>query len=861
MAGQREQSFQTTPNFRAAQQTAAPSTTTEMGKSTAAQVQGQGQAIQALGNAFSGFFNIAAQSLQQAADVVHKENLVQSERERTALKWQALADKQTGKPMDPRYADRQDYAGTFITAQADDDAFKMTEAAKLHMSDMPLDGSVNPEQYMKDWYEREVGKGTGDPQYDARKLYTFTQQAQSMVAKANEDVRKTVETNTLNTVLESTKSKLNASPDGLTAGEAADLHQRLLTMARGNVAQADKWHEGIVRESVTNYGQALGTLKALYDDGSPNSWAARNPAAYTRLSDDLFKQTHRIKTFEAGMAVQQWNQDFQALVAQPGVTPAQIMDMEEKAYQIDSRHGVGPEVFRGLDAAFKKSLRTKAEVSVFGMAVNGAINGIHDGPTVATHLGKSVGAIVNENYELGLRDIVVQRQAAMPALAETIKTYGIPNAVASEQATQEFMAFLSDPIVQAASPKGTSEVYKQQLGGALMGRDPAKIAQVYRGYRTLEDKVGSEVLEKYFPNDETYGRFLAMKAYIGGDIDAQTAGQYFANGGDIKPLTDAAKGRFEWSQFKPGAKPAEVDLSVDKAITAAMRKHTGSDGWFSGIDSSLPSKDARRVREMLYRQATYMRQMTGEVDFDKAADVVAQQIAKGYTFLPGQGKHYQMVPNPYGSKGTELGNPLNIVNGKPVYALGNVKDVDGQLENTAKTFREDMAEFKVKVPGLMTPHGQEIDGKDIALGLPDNNGLHPMLMPSGAPIRVIAGQKLAMPDKVTDTGSILPGMDVATSMMSGYQGGLTYEKVAPVDVPKGEAEAFKFLQSKAPPGVFYVKAGVDPASGSAFFEPRYGARIKNDYDKRKETIQKREANVEKRRNSHEVFNPIETIGM
>lgn len=861
MAGQREQSFQTTPRTRATQQTAAPSTYTEVGRSTAAQVQGQGPAMQALGNAFSGFFNTAAKSLDQVADVMQKESLVQVERENKALEWQASSDQKVGGERDSRYMDRMAYAGTYVTAQADEDAFKMTEAAKLHMSDMPLDGSANPEQYLKDWYEKEVGSGTGDAMYDSRKLYTFTQHAQSMVAQANENVRKTVETNSLNSVLNATKAEMNASPDGLTAGKAADTYQRLLTMARGNVAQADKWHEGIVRESVTNYGQAIGTLNALWDDGNPNSWASRNPAAYTRLSEDLFKQTHRIKTFEAGMAVQQWNQDFQALIARPDVTLDQIADMEEKAYQIDSRHGTGPEVFRGLDAAFKKSLRTKAKVSVFSMAVNGDINGIHDGPTVATHLGKNVGDIISENYELGLRDVVLQRQAAMPALTETIKTYGIPNAVASEAATQEFMTFLSDPIVQAASPKGTSDVYKQQLGGALMGRDPAKIAQVYRGYKTLEDRVGTEVLEKYFPNDESYGRYLAMKAYIGGDIDAQTAGQYFANGGDIKPLTDAAKGRFEWAQFKPGTKPGEVDIAVDKAITSAMRKHTGTDGWFSGIDSSLPTKDARRVREMLYRQATYMRQMTGEVDFDKAADVVAQQIAKGYTFLPGQGNHYQMVPNPYGSKGTELGNPLNMVNGKPVYALGNVKDVDGQLENTAKTFREDMAAFKTKVPGLMTPHGQEIAGKDIALGLPDNNGLHPMLMPSGAPIRVIAGQKLAMPDKVIDNSPYLPGVTMEESLMSGYRGGMEYEKVAPVDVPKGEAEAFKFLQSKAPPGVFYVKAGVDPMSGSTFFEPRYGARIKNDYEKRRETIKNRETNVEKRRASHEVFNPIETIGM
>ncbi|MEI2559128.1 hypothetical protein, partial [Acinetobacter pittii] len=77
---------------------------------------------------------------------------------------------------------------------------------------------------------------------------------------------------------------------------------------------------------------------------------------------------------------------------------------------------------------------------------------------------------MNENYELGLRNIVSKRAGAMPGLAASIGKYGIPNVIDSEAATQEFMTFLADPHVQAASPKGTSEVYKQQLGGALMGR-------------------------------------------------------------------------------------------------------------------------------------------------------------------------------------------------------------------------------------------------------------------------------------------------------------------------------------------------------------------------------------------------------
>lgn len=839
----------------------APTVSTQSYKDTAATVRGQGAGLQAMGAAFAGFFNTADRSLEQVQETMHREELVQIQRENEALKWQATADQATGKAQDPRFSDRQAYAGTYVAAQADADAFKMGEDAKAHMAKMPLDGSVDPQTYLKDWYTKEVGKGTGDAQYDSRKLYSFTKQAETLVAEANETVRRTAESNALNATLEATKAEMNSSPDGLTTGKAADLYQRLGTMARGNVATADKWFESVVRDSVTNYGQAVGTLRALWSDGDENSWAARNPAAYTRLSRDLFEQTHKIKTFEAGQAVQQWNQDFQAYIARPDATPEGIASFEEKAYQIDSRHGVGPGVFHGLDAAFKKSLHTKASVSVFEQAVMGDLNGIHDGGTVAALLGKKVGDIVNDNYEMGLRNVVMRRPNYLPGLAASISKYGIPNVMDSEEATQEFMDFISSPTVQAASPDGTSKTYKAQLGTALNGRDPAKVTQAFRGYRTLEQRIGPETLSKYFQDDDTYGRYLAMKAYIGGDVDEKTAARYLVEGKDIEPLKAASKGQFHWAQFVPGSKAGEADAAVDAAILKSMRAHTGTDGLFFGIDSSLSGADSRRVRTMMFRQLTFMQQMTGAADFQKAADVVAQQIAKEYTFLPGQGKHYQMVPNPYGSKGRELGNPLNVINGKPVYALGWAKNVDGTPENTAKTFREDMAQFKKTVPGLMTPHGEEIDGKDIALGLPDNNGLHPMLLPSGAPIRVIAGQKLAMP--VTENVLPDPSMSDAYSPAFGNSSHLTATTLKTQTLPTDEAGAFKFLQDKAPPGVFYVKAGVDSDSGRAYFEPRYGARIKYDYDARKAAVEKREADMAaaiKVNNARLIPNPLLTNG-
>ena len=84
---------------------------------------------------------------------------IQIERENQALAKQAVIDRESGKPMDPQYADRHAYAGTYQVSAADAHAFELSEGLRAHMAKQPLDGSVDLNQVAKDYFKEQVGSG------------------------------------------------------------------------------------------------------------------------------------------------------------------------------------------------------------------------------------------------------------------------------------------------------------------------------------------------------------------------------------------------------------------------------------------------------------------------------------------------------------------------------------------------------------------------------------------------------------------------------------------------------------------------------------------------------------------------------
>jgi hypothetical protein len=99
------------------------------------------------------------------------------------LPGKGVADQKPGKEIDPANAGRRDYLEAYQTSAADAQADKLSDGLREHLAAQPLDGSADLAKTAEDYYRKEIGKGTGDPVYDARMLSQFSRSAEAMVAQ------------------------------------------------------------------------------------------------------------------------------------------------------------------------------------------------------------------------------------------------------------------------------------------------------------------------------------------------------------------------------------------------------------------------------------------------------------------------------------------------------------------------------------------------------------------------------------------------------------------------------------------------------------------------------------------------------
>jgi hypothetical protein len=92
MSNQRPQQFNTTPSFTTPEASAAPTIRTQGFQATAAVQQSNTSGINAIGNALGSFFGGAAKAVDSVEETMHKQELVQVDRENTALAQQGHID-------------------------------------------------------------------------------------------------------------------------------------------------------------------------------------------------------------------------------------------------------------------------------------------------------------------------------------------------------------------------------------------------------------------------------------------------------------------------------------------------------------------------------------------------------------------------------------------------------------------------------------------------------------------------------------------------------------------------------------------------------------------------------------------------
>ncbi|WP_064297886.1 hypothetical protein [Ralstonia solanacearum] len=852
MAGQEERSFRTTPSYETPQVNPASSESTGGYRPTAATVQGNGAALQALGNVFGNFFGNTARQVEQVGDILNHAQMVQTERENKALAEQAGVDQKTGKTINPAYADRQAYYGAYQTSAADAHAFDMGQKLEAQMREMPMDGSVDPKAYAEDFYKKEIGTGTGDRDFDNRLLYTYAKQADAVVAHYNERVAQTVEQNTTKQILDNAANAMN-SKEGMTTGSMADLFTRLNLVTRGDHAKTDKLVETMLA-SPRNDTQALATLNALEETG----WAERNPVAYDRISQQALANTNKVKSWQAGKEVEDWRMKAMGLSANPNATMDDWAGLAAEAQRIDSRHGTGMEPFGALFAGMHKAASKQAGINLFEAAMNGVLGGSSDLGAYALRTGRSVPEVIDKDMDAYLAAVVQRPGASFENLRESTAQTGFVNPLASDDTASELARMLASPRIKDVSHAQMPGRLKQNLGSALTGTDQTMGSRAYRFYNELRGLVGDHDFSRYFPNQEAQAVYWGMKAIAPANGDmTQVFTAIRDNRLDAKTLSQASEhGEVNLGRiFGKDMKPDEIDAKVDKALAKGMLKDLNRAGWFSNPTVGLSTEDRANLTAMVAYQGLLLRK-AGSLDLDTALDNAVKTFANTKLALPGQNGGIKIVDDPWGGKGRSADAPINgspdspistLKGFYPVYSGFRMTNKLGETEDPLETWSHDSKTLSKKLPGVFPQVGL------LSLGAPRSDGLMPILDSTSQPIQLHPGQEVAIRGAGNTPVWATGDAHSADNAPVGPDGiplwalgglGIRENTLTKGKIPEDPKVAAEFFKTHMPPGVFPVYS---PSTHA--YTLHYGFRMLGTAEARDSKIRARAAELERDRDA------------
>jgi hypothetical protein len=821
MSGQRQQSFDLTPTKQphVGSMADAPQFGTTPYQATAARFVNDGRGMAAIGSALSSFFDAGAKTAETVAQIQHREDLVQTQRENEALRKQGIADQGLGKPLNPEHEGRRDYLEAYQTSAADAQAHQISEGLREHLAKLSLAGSEDFGQAAEDYIKGQIGTGTGDAVFDSRLIAQVSRNAEAQVAQLNEGRRSTVIQNNTKDVFEQFAKRV-LSPEGISTPQFAEMRNRLLPLVHGNTVMRDKLMLAAISGAVQNDGQGVSVLRAMKELGLDQS----EPETFNRISGEVLKRTTAVKTFDAGQAVQSFHMDMsQAKSKYPqGILPPQkVAEFAQRAFAIDSVHGVGMDVF-GLKAEWDRGTVKQAQGNLWTHALSGVL-GTQDSRRVAAMYGKSAASVMSEHYDPAVSQWA---SAQSPALAATVDGTGLIRPSASDEAAQAFAGLIlaggPNSGHRAASQDTMSDTYKAELGNPLIGRDPNAMVRSFGFYDRLSGGMTREQLHGYFPNDAAENTYYAMKALAQGPEGLRQLARTLAdNPYDAKAYAEAFKtGKVHLAsvvrQFGGSGRPEDIDASIAKAKTTAVLESTGRKRWFGNATVSFDSKEEALFDTLVLQQLHYQRVSRGTVDVDQAVKAAAGQTGK-FIVVPGLDGNLQAVRDPFNGAGRHMGNalnadpshPLSTTKGySPIYAPGaKIANAWGDEEDTLVTWAEDAKAAHKALPGKIAEHDT------LYLQRPNAAGLSQVRASNGAPVIFRPGEKVALR---TGPSSILDSLKGLES----------------VEVPKDPEGAQTFFREKLPPGWFAI-------SEMGNYVMYYGARVKKGTDQLDEATRER----------------------
>lgn len=804
MAGQQAQSFRP-EDLPQQNNTAAPSVTTTAEQFTAGHVDASGQAsaFQSLGNAFGGFFKNLSNATQNVGDTIQQARLTQIQRENEALAKQGQADFAAGKAPDEQANTRESYHSAYQQSFAQNQAGEMNQELAARLRDMPQDGSVNPEDIAKQVAKDFYGSGTGDVDFDSALAGRYAPAAQAMVAQKQEQIAQTQEQNQTLEIQNAAYTQIN-SPEGISAAGMATIESRYNAVTHGNQALTDKWM-GTLIGGVRNKTQALAVLNGLYSNG----FAARNPVEYQRMSQEAVQQIQTVKSIQAAQEVDDIRMQAYALRANPQATVADWAQLMYNAQRTDANHGVGMDKFGEVFTGFQAAAKQKATINAMGLAARG-YQGSHDINTVATLLGEAPADAVKKSWEGYMADpqygLTPDRFPALFASKQS--NAGLPDALASDQAGQEFVQYVTAPGNRDYSGGTMPPRIQADIQQALVSGDSDRAARAWRVLDQIHNQVGDHAFGNYLgDNQEAAGLYWGVKALAPTNGDVSQVYKKLRDGGyDARTLEKVGNGgSINWEPLLPGKKQADVDTAVDKAMGKAMLSDVGRTGlvWNPGVSMST---DDRQSFNGLVLQQLMAQKANGTVNLDSAITNAAKFFKGSRMATIGRDGTVKVIPDAFNGRGRTTVDainaspdaPFSVTKGyAPIYSSFPMTNAAGEQEDPFKTAQGDLKDLPSKFPGMGLDSG-------LSLARPDATGLSEIRTSDDNPIILHAGQKLTVRQAAApQTDAVLDSTPLSWENPNINRDTGAGKEIAG-EIPADPKAAATFFKNNLPPGVFAV---------------------------------------------------------
>jgi hypothetical protein len=792
-----------------------PTVQTQGFQATAAQVESNGRQLQALGETLGNFFGNASKSVDQYAEVSHRERLAEIERENEALKLDAVVDAKSGKGMDETKSNRQDYYQVFQRTMADQQAEQLRPLLDERLEQARAEAArtgavVDPAVVAQQFWKDHIGEGTGDRDYDSRLMYKFGELAERQVAHEQDVISKQINTKQRQDTLAGIVSGLQSKSFTLTNWKQAVADTMAVT--QGDPAQAERLLLAAAKSGVYNAAQGERLLNVLLEDGLDK----RDPRVFQEYSQIVEEQTNKVKGYDARNEVSSWHMDLanaRSQYPQGILPPTEVLNFRERARRIDARHGVGADAF-GIGNLFKAAVEKEVSVNYVKLAAEGRMN-TNSFAGLTDAAGKNPATEFRKGYAPYIAEVAQNDPVMSKALNQST---GVIDIVSDPQVMARWVNLYATDANRQAFQWDTSEAYRSQIADTLASADPGKVQGMIPNLIQLRQHVGEDRFNNNFLSKEAANIAIPLMAVAeaGGDLTKATANlrDYLPLAKDLKE--GYSEGKYGWGKIigTPEEKPGQHQAAITKGLMDQVAVEMGVDRFlFANPAMGLPPTLERKIMATAVDVTLNLRGVNGgqPADPEKVAELVAKRWAGKLQAVPTANKTYGIGETPYPGRYESFADPmngrdspgyLNYPAGEwPPYLKGfstTAKNAAGRNENTLETGKADLARLSE------TWKTDKFEGaEDLAIGRQTADGTYEVTNGAGVPLFFEVGGKTAVrkPDAapVSPTGGRMRPTDV-----SGAWAAVTADSHEVATLPKDPVAAVKRVREIAGPGFYPV---------------------------------------------------------